>query len=183
MYLLQNASQKNRRIVINRRLEKCLHMMPKKKKEILNTSNSFRSRSFENRSRCYIFKNNSLENVNFQWNIKWKEKMIYFCHLSVFHWTLTFLKELLINFILVYFLVSSYVALFYISKGVRKNVSIISERSSKRCKENRSITLCQKEQSESTVINANFSKSAPSSKKNNNRKPFKKYIRLVFNEI
>lgn len=122
------------------------------------------------------FKNNSLENVNFQWNIKWKEKMIYFCHLSVFHWTLTFLKELLINFILVYFLVSSYVALFYISKGVRKNVSIISERSSKRCKENRSITLCQKEQSESTVINANFSKSAPSSKKNNNRKPFKKYM-------
>lgn len=99
------------------------------------------------------------------------------------HWTPTFLKELLINFILVYFLVSSYVALFYISKGVRKNVSIISERSSKRCKENRSITLCQKEQSESTVINANFSKSAPSSKKNNNTKPFKKYIRLVFNEI
>lgn len=73
--------------------------------------------------------------------------------------------------------------ILYISKGVRKNVSIISERSSKRCKENRSITLCQKEQSESTVINANFSKSAPSSKKNNNRKPFKKYIRLVFNEI
>lgn len=71
----------------------------------------------------------------------------------------------------------------YFSKGVRKNVSIISERSSKRCKENRSITLCQKEQSESTVINANFSKSAPPPKKNNNRKPFKKYIRLVFNEI
>lgn len=66
----------------------------------------------------------------------------------------------------------------------KKNVSIISERSSKRCKENRSITLCQKEQSESTVINANFSKSAPSPPpKNNNRKPFKKYIRLVFNEI
>lgn len=77
MYLLQNASQKIRRIVINRRLEKCLHMMPKKKKEILNTSNSFRSRSFENRSRCYIFKNNSSENVNFQWNIKWKEKKWY----------------------------------------------------------------------------------------------------------
>lgn len=76
-------------------------------------------------------------------------------------------------------------ALFYISKGVRKNVSIISERSSKRCKENRSITLCQKEQSESTVINANFSKSAPppSPKKQMTIENLSKDIRFVFNEI
>lgn len=73
----------------------------------------------------------------------------------------------------------------YFSKGVRKNVSIISERSSKRCKENRSITLCQKEQSESTVINANFSKSTPppSPKKQMTIENLSKNIRLVFNEI